>query len=113
MKREVTPFGKRLMKLKEERKLTDTALAKKMRIAPPQLFLLYRTAQPREKTLQILSKIFSKPVGFWLAGLKTKRPGTMASQFPSSSQTKGSDIGKAEVYLLIILDGKERRVRIS
>lgn len=125
--KEITEFGKRLDRVTKEKGITDASLAKKLKMAQPQLFLLKRSASPREKTLKKLSKALNKPLNYWLAGIptpaskgtvSTKRESTVSAShkalalglIPKGVVSKGSNLDQLKIYLVFELDGKQRKI---
>jgi transcriptional regulator with XRE-family HTH domain len=106
----ITPFGEKLKKIRKEKDISDSELARRMGVSPPQVFNLYRTQNPQPKTLKKIAKIFSTPVGYWL------------DEEPIKSEPPKSDIKSAnfnstkdhvKIYLVVEADGKENRILIK
>jgi transcriptional regulator with XRE-family HTH domain len=69
----MTDFGSRIDAAQKERHISNTELAKKMKVAAPQISTLkYKTKKPREETLQKIAKALNKPLNFFLEAAPTK-----------------------------------------
>jgi transcriptional regulator with XRE-family HTH domain len=132
--KELTTFGRRLERVTKEKGLTDSELSQKLKMAQPQLFLLKRTALPRERTLKKLSKVLNKPVEFWLAGIpkaasrattRAVQSGNNASELhllskkllaretmPKGTVLNGVSLDQLKVYLVFEVNGLQRKIQL-
>lgn len=73
--KDLTPFGERLVAAMKKNNITDAELAKRLDVAPPNIYSLkYKTVSPRETTLKRIAKaVRTTPealVGKWKAQKK-------------------------------------------
>lgn len=103
--KEISAFGKKLEFLLNEKNMSDTDLAKILKVAPPQVFLLKRTKKPREKTLKKLSDKLNKPMKFWQDVLPAKEENKNGRL-----NGKKSALSNVKVYLVVECDGVEQKI---
>ena len=119
--KEITPFGKKLEKILAEKKMSDTDLAKKLKTQPPAVFFLKRTKKPRKPTLESLSKIFNKPMNFWMKGIvvepkmtaKAPVKASVPAPMTKASKMAGKLSKSVKVYLVVEFDGHEQRIALK
>ena len=119
--KEITEFGRRLENLTKEKGMTDAKLAKRLKMAQPQLFLLKRSQMPQEKTLKKLSKALNKPVEFWLAGIaEPAGKGTVAAKGKKATGeisakgvvSRSLNLDRVKVYLVVEIDGVQKKIQL-